>query len=557
MSSPGINPYLAPADYNKQQAIKRKQLLAQSLLEQGQEAPGATPYGGLRTAGNAILGAFLSRSADKDQAASNPGAGLGQNLSSSDPAIRQKAYQTALLLGIDPKPFQEQQAQAAQPKLLQNMQPQFNPVQSTPMVTPQNPANSPMRQAIQNAPTESAPSMQDALMATGSPELTAQLAPQILQQQMARGNATFDNQLQRNTKQWENTLPMSQAARDEAGLSVFRPIPQGDPAYAGVRPGTILGRNSMGAIKPLQESDMKSLGAMNQEKQLIQARESADIAKQNALYGMAPGGTQVDFTKPLQNNAFESVAQSIANYDRSEATALSRYPAPVRGQIQARVSAINPSYQQTNYNEANATKLAFAKGPQGQSVQSLNSTISHMDLMKQYVAALDNNDFQTANALKNAISTEFGGTAPTNAKAVAEILGPEMAKAVLPNGGTGPEREGFVDTLKQKASQGQLVGVLNTYQGLMAGQLLSLKKRYENIPGQPKDFESKFLLPETQQILVNRPEYHAGVTSGAGGGAPAAPPPAGGGQRLSPQEAAKLPPNTPFIGLDGVARVKH
>jgi hypothetical protein len=260
---------------------------------------------------------------------------------------------------------------------------------------------------------------------------------------------------------------------------------------------------------------------MNQEIQLVRAKEAADIAKQQALYGIGPNGVQADFSKPLSNSAFEAVAQSVANYDRSEATALSRYPAPVRAQIQARVSAINPSYQQTNYNEANATKLAFAKGPQGQSLQSLNSTISHMDLMKQYVTALNNGDVQTINALKNAVATEFGGTAPTNAQAAAEILGPEMAKAVLPNGGTGPEREGFINTLKQKASQGQLVGVLNTYQGLMAGQLLSLKKRYENIPGQPKDFESKFLLPETQQILASRPEYRGGVTGGA------SPPPVG------------------------------
>jgi hypothetical protein len=250
------------------------------------------------------------------------------------------------------------------------------------------------------------------------------------------------------------------------------------------------------------------------------------------MYGLGGDG-QGDPTKPL-SGPYETVAQSIANYDRSEATALSRYPAPVRAMIQARASTINPNYKQTDYNEANATKLAFAKGPQGQSIQSLNSTISHMDLMKRYVTALNNGDVQTINSLKNAISAEFGGTAPTNAQAVAEILGPEMAKAVLPNGGTGPEREGFQKTLQQKAAQGQLLGVLDTYQGLMAGQLLSLKKRYENIPGRPADFESKFLLPETADILAKRPEYRGGVTSIS----PKAPP-------LTPSQLPqKAPPGT-------------
>lgn len=296
--------------------------------------------------------------------------------------------------------------------------------------------------------------------------------------------------------------------------------------------------------------------------QKLQRGEQLTPGEQSVLQATKPNAgvaydQQADFAKPLGNTAYEAVAQSVANYDRSEATALSRYPAPIRAQIQARVSSINPGYQQTNYNEANATKLAFAKGPQGQSVQSLNSTISHMDLMKQYVTALNNGDIQTVNALKNAIKTEFGGTAPTNAMAVAEILGPEMAKAVLPNGGTGPEREGFVDTLKTKAAQGQLVGVLDTYQGLMSGQLLSLKKRYENIPGQPKDFENKFLLPETQQILANRPEYHGGITSG-----PASPPASNPSQKAmlprpkTPADAAALKHGTHFLDPQGNERVR-
>lgn len=315
---------------------------------------------------------------------------------------------------------------------------------------------------------------------------------------------------------------------------------------AGIQPPSVERNITLPILQKLQRGEQLTSG----EQAVLQA------TKPNA------GGAydqQADFSQPLANTAYEAVAHSVANYDRSEATALSRYPAPIRAQIQARVSAINPSYQQTNYNEANATKLAFAKGPQGQSVQSLNSTISHMDLMKQYVTALNNGDIQTVNALKNAVKTEFGGTAPTNAMAVAEILGPEMAKAVLPNGGTGPEREGFVDTLKTKASQGQLVGVLDTYQGLMSGQLLSLKKRYENIPGQPKDFESKFLLPETQQILANRPEYHGGIT---GGPAVAAPPASNPSQRAmlprpkTPADAQALKPGTHFLDPQDNERIR-
>lgn len=42
-----------------------------------------------------------------------------------------------------------------------------------------------------------------------------------------------------------------------------------------------------------------------------------------------------------------------------------------------------------------------------------------------------------------------------------------------------------------------------------------------------------------------------------GGGAPAAPSQRAAPPRLSPQDAARLPPGTPFVGLDGVERVTH
>jgi hypothetical protein len=70
MSSAGLNPLaiIAPDLYAKQLAIQRRQALAQSLLEQGQAPTGSAVYGGLRNAGNAILGAILAKRGDQDMA---------------------------------------------------------------------------------------------------------------------------------------------------------------------------------------------------------------------------------------------------------------------------------------------------------------------------------------------------------------------------------------------------------------------------------------------------------------------------------------------------------
>lgn len=66
----GINPLAiaAPDLYAKQIAIQRRQALGQALLQSGGGDAGNAAYGGLRNAGNALVGAFLLKNADKDMA---------------------------------------------------------------------------------------------------------------------------------------------------------------------------------------------------------------------------------------------------------------------------------------------------------------------------------------------------------------------------------------------------------------------------------------------------------------------------------------------------------
>lgn len=57
-----------PELYAKQQAIARRQAFAQMLLEKGAADAGASPYGGLANAGRELLGAYLGKKADQDEA---------------------------------------------------------------------------------------------------------------------------------------------------------------------------------------------------------------------------------------------------------------------------------------------------------------------------------------------------------------------------------------------------------------------------------------------------------------------------------------------------------
>lgn len=64
MSSPGF--FYSAEDQARNQALAQQQAYAKALLQQGQD-PGNAQYGGLRSAGNSLLGAFLAkRSQDKE-----------------------------------------------------------------------------------------------------------------------------------------------------------------------------------------------------------------------------------------------------------------------------------------------------------------------------------------------------------------------------------------------------------------------------------------------------------------------------------------------------------
>lgn len=104
---------------------------------------------------------------------------LMDGLSSTDPALRQKAYMNAALLGVDTKPFQQQQATAALPAFLNSMKPQQATLNSQSAPLPSG-GNITTASINFEAPGQS---FSDAVM-SAPPELQAQYAPKLLDKQM-------------------------------------------------------------------------------------------------------------------------------------------------------------------------------------------------------------------------------------------------------------------------------------------------------------------------------------------------------------------------------------
>jgi hypothetical protein len=199
----------------------------------------------------------------------------------------------------------------------------------------------------------------------------------------------------------------------------------------------------------------------------------------------------------------DRIASSVLSGDKSEATGYGRNPL-VQKAINERITSVGAargmsgpdiSRAKQDYNAGTAAIKAFDTGKQGDSVRSLNVVTQHLALGRELVNALQNNDINAINYVKNKWKEQTGQEAPTNLQGAAEFLGNEMQKATLGQAGAAGERTAIARGFSTSRSPAQLLGNINTAEGFIAGQAQGLQKQYETSTGR-KDFEIK-LLPET------------------------------------------------------------
>lgn len=205
-----------------------------------------------------------------------------------------------------------------------------------------------------------------------------------------------------------------------------------------------------------------------------------------------PPGQQFD------PGSVEQTANMIANGQMPMLSGFS-LKTPWGQAVVQRVAQIKPDYNAQDYTVGQQTRTAFAKGPQGNTVRSLNVAVQHLNTLSDLTDALGNGNLPALNKIANTWKTQTGQAAPTNFEAAKKIVADEVVKAIVGSGGAVADREQAAATINAASSPQQLKQVISTYQQLMGGQLSGLKQQYEANTGQ-KDFE-KFLSPETQQKL--------------------------------------------------------
>jgi len=176
----------------------------------------------------------------------------------TDPATRQQAYSAILAAGGDPTALQHAQAFQAMPQLMQNLQPSMgfndNPVGVTPAANAAGPGVDAARAAAMQTNAAPAMSMQPstlsgALQRTGSPELTAEMAPQLIQNQLAMQ------------------------------MKAMRTLSPQEAQAAGFKPGAVVQQDLAGNYHVAQASDVKSKDAIDQQIALENANPNLAISR--------------------------------------------------------------------------------------------------------------------------------------------------------------------------------------------------------------------------------------------------------------------------------------
>ena len=162
-------------------------------------------------------------------------------------------------------------------------------------------------------------------------------------------------------------------------------------------------------------------------------------------------------------------------------------------------------------------RKAFTSGPDGKNIGALNTGSVHLDQLADAAEAMHNGSFKPGNQLYNAVSSMFGGNAPSNFDGIKAAVAGEMASA-LKGSATDQEIHAIQATIDRSSSPEQLRGAVTTGLHTLGAKLNTYRERYvQQIPG---DTVWSPVLPSAKAVFdkygVN-PTAAAGSGSGAGG----------------------------------------
>lgn len=186
-------------------------------------------------------------------------------------------------------------------------------------------------------------------------------------------------------------------------------------------------------------------------------------------------------------------------------------------EVIAAVNAKYPDWDQTTYNGKNKMVVSMASGPEGKTLDAINTAMGHIKNLDDAIDALHNGDITAMNKIGKAYNMNFAGKTPEAAfQLIVHRVGPEIASAYIPGGGGQGERmadeKDFDVNLPPQTLHNNAAITVN----MLRSKIGAIENRYKNIVGRD-DFE-KYLTPEAKASL-QKFAPQGGGNGGSGGGA--------------------------------------
>jgi uncharacterized protein YunC (DUF1805 family) len=190
---------------------------------------------------------------------------------------------------------------------------------------------------------------------------------------------------------------------------------------------------------------------------------------------LAAGGG-IDTSDP----AMQASVNAVANGSLKLADVFGRGATTAqKAQFAAAVKAVNPNYNSGDHDIENASRKYFIIGQGGTSINSMQTTLHHLDLLSKAADDLQNGDVKVLSSLANELGIQLGSDKQTNYNLIRDGVAMEAARAYI--GGVPGEGE-INDFRKNFGTDNSLKsqkGGIQTVKGMLGGKMQSLREQAE------------------------------------------------------------------------------
>lgn len=362
------------------------------------------------------------------------------------------------------------------------------------------------------------------------PQQALPVVPQQIQQQSTDPNGIIGQILgqvaqNRQDQGNQNGLIQSilsnrfQPSDGDTGQSIIRTAQSfGDPSqFSAVTPDQVAASRVQNQLAPYTAA----LGLQNaaQTAQNAPAMAQADLAYKQAqtrlansqsgglfgnLSGNGAGAATAD--GPHGDQFLSTLEPQTAGIVKALATGRMQFPSgmalktPQWQQMMLAVSQYDPQFDAVNYNARAGIRKDFTSGKDAQTINALNTGIGHLDQLSSAIPALNNGSIPALNSIENFISTQTGGTGPSNFQAIKNSVAPELVRIWRGSGGSEGDIQGRLADLDAAKSPDQLNGVIKELADLMKSKIDALGDQYQRGMGTAAQ-DTNFYSPKSQQIF--------------------------------------------------------